>query len=253
MGNHYQPLTNSTISCCQTASPEVKCLIKGIVMDMDGTITRFNLDYMAARRKALQELDKLDLRTPEMNEQLSLYLILKKLKDEMDPERFTSLRGRFYAVLEDMEVRAAKEVTLYPGAVETLRILRDRGLRIGLLTNNSHAGTEITLRRHHLAAFFDAVVTRDDCEEMKPDGAPVRKLLTEMNVPPEEAILVGDGVIDIMAARDAELPSVAVATGPFPSERLVKAEPDYLLGSVNDLPLLIERLNAEGGSQSLAE
>jgi HAD superfamily hydrolase (TIGR01662 family) len=220
--------------------------IKGIVMDMDGTITKFNLDYMAARRKALRELDKLNLRTPEISEQLSLYLILRKLKEGLDTDGFTSLRRRFYGLLEDMEVKAANEVTLYPGAVEALRLLRARGLRIGLVTNNGHAGTEITLRRHHLAAFFDAIVTRDDCEEMKPDAAPVRKLLKEMNVPPGEAILVGDGVIDIMAARAAGLRSVAVATGPFPSDRLIQAEPDYLLGSVNDLPTLIEQLELTG-------
>jgi HAD superfamily hydrolase (TIGR01509 family) len=229
---------------------EDMCLtIKGIVMDMDGTITNFNLDYMGARRKALQELDKLNLRTPEMNEQLSLYLILKKLKDELDTDRFTSIQRSFYGFLEDMEVKAANEVTLYPGAVETLRTIRARGLRIGLVTNNGHAGTEITLKRYQLATFFDAVVTRDDCEEMKPDGAPIRKLLTEMNVLPDEAILVGDGVIDIMAARAAGLRSVAVVTGPFTSDRLIQAEPDYLLGSVNDLPLLIEQLGVAGQDQ----
>jgi len=224
-------------------------LIKGIVMDMDGTITKFNLDYMAARREALRELDKLNLRTPEVNEQLSLYLILKKLKEELDTDSFTSLRRKFYGLLEDMEVKGANEVTLYPGAVETLRMLRSRGLRIGLVTNNGHAGTEITLRRYHLTAFFDAIVTRDDCEEMKPDGAPVRKILTKMNIRPQEAILVGDGVIDIMAARAVGLPSVAVATGPFSSDRLIQAEPDYLLGSVNDLPLLIEQLGVIGQRQ----
>lgn len=118
---------NSTISRYQTMLLEDKCLIiKGIVMDMDGTITKFNLDYMAARRKALGELDKLNLRTPEMSEQLSLYLILKKLKDELDTDKFTILRRRFYDLLEDMEVKAAKEVTLYPGALETLRMLRAR-------------------------------------------------------------------------------------------------------------------------------
>ena len=226
--------------------------IKGIVMDMDGTITKFNLDYMAARRKALRELDKLNLRTPEMSEELSLYLILKKLKLGLDTDKFTGLRRRFYEVLENMEVKAAKQVTLYPGAVETLRMLRARGLRIGLVTNNGHAGTEITLRRCQLTTFFDAIVTRDDCEEMKPDGGPVRKLLKEMNVLPEEAILVGDGVIDIMAARATGLLSVAVATGPFPSGRLIQAEPDFLLGSVNDLPLLIERLAVTGQSQNRA-
>ncbi len=221
--------------------------IKVIVMDMDGTITKFNLDYMAARHRALQELEKLNLRTPEMSEQLSLYLVLKKLKENLDPSTFTKLRRTFYDLLEEMEVKAAQEVTLYPGAVETLRKLRGRGLRIGIVTNNGRAGTEITLRRYRLAVFFDAVVTRDDCEEMKPDGGPVRKVLTEMGVPPEEAILVGDGVMDILAARAAGLPSVAVATGPFASDRLLQAEPDYLLGSVNDLPLLIEQLAVSNG------
>lgn len=213
-------------------------------MDMDGTITKFNLDYIAARRSALQELERLNLRTPEMTEQLSLYLVLKKLKDKLDPRAFMKLRRTFYDLLEEMEVKAAQQVTLYPGAVETLRKLRGRGLKIGIVTNNGRAGTELTLKRYQLAGFFDAVVTRDDCEEMKPDGGPVRKVLTEMRVPPEEAILVGDGVMDIMAAREAGLPSVAVATGPFPSERLLQAEPDYLLGSVNDLPVLIEQLLA---------
>jgi pyrophosphatase PpaX len=84
---------------------------------------------------------------------------------------------------------------------------------------------------------------------MKPDGAPVRKILTKMNIRPQEAILVGDGVIDIMAARAVGLPSVAVATGPFSSDRLIQAEPDYLLGSVNDLPLLIEQLGVIGQRQ----
>lgn len=217
--------------------------IKAIVMDMDGTITRFNLDYLSARRKSLQELEKLNLRTPEMTEQLSLYLILKKLKANLDPDAFTKLRRIVYDILEEMEVKAAREVVLYPGAVETIRNLRGRGLKIGLVTNNGRAGTELTLKQYQLRPLFEAVVTRDDCEEMKPDGAPVRKVLAEMQVPPEEAVLIGDGVMDIMAARAAGLPAVAVATGPFTSALLLEAKPDYLLGSVNDLPLLIEQLN----------
>jgi phosphoglycolate phosphatase-like HAD superfamily hydrolase len=70
------------------------------------------------------------------------------------------------------------------------------------------------------------------------------KVLTALNVTPGEAILIGDGVMDIMAARAAGVPSVAVATGPFTSDHLLEAEPDYLLGSINDLPTLIDLLNA---------
>lgn len=218
--------------------------IKAIVLDMDGTITRFNLDYMSARRRALQELERLNLRSPEMTDQLSLFLILKQVKEVLEPSAFSELRRKVYGFLEEMEVRAAREVVLYPGVVETIRKLRSRGLKIGLVTNNGRAGTELTLEQYQLGPLFEAVVTRDDCEEMKPDSAPVRKVLAEMRVAPSEAILVGDGVMDIVAARAAGLPAVAVATGPFTSVRLLEAEPDYLLGSVNDLPLLVEQLNS---------
>ncbi len=222
-------------------------------MDMDGTITKFNLDYLAARRLALQELDRMNLRTPDMTEQISLYLILKKLKNNMDPDTFQKLRRKFYGLLEEMELKAAQDVTLYPGAIETLRKLRGRSLKIGIVTNNGRAGTEVTLKRLRLGDFFDAVVTRDDCDEMKPDSDPVRKVLSEMKILPGEAILVGDGVMDIMAARAAGLLSVAVATGPFSSERLLQAEPDYLLGSVNDLLLLVDLLDSSNRNEHVRQ
>ena len=216
--------------------------IKAIVIDMDGTITKFNLDYMAARRRALGELEKLGLRTPDMTEQVNLFVILQELKDNCEPEKFSKLRSTFYGFFEEMELKAAEDVSLYPGAEKTLQELHAKHLKIGLVTNNSRAGTELTLKRHHLEPFLDAVVTRDDCEEMKPASAPIKKILAELGVSTEAAILVGDGVMDIMAAKAAGLLSVAVSTGPFPIERILKAEPDYLLGSINELPTLIELL-----------
>lgn len=222
--------------------------IKAIVLDMDGTITKFNLEYMSARRKALEELERLSLRSPEMSEQLSLFLILKTIKERIDPEAFTRLRKMVYDILQDMEVTAARDVVLYPGVVETIRNLRERGFKIGLVTNNGRVGTGMTLERYQLGSLFDAVVTRDDCEDMKPESAPVRLVLEKMHVSPEEAVLVGDGVVDILAARAAGLMAVSVPTGPIASGQLLEAAPDYLLGSVNDLPLLIERLNLESNA-----
>jgi HAD superfamily hydrolase (TIGR01509 family) len=223
---------------------EGSCLIKAIIVDMDGTITNFNLDFLSTRRRVLKELDKMKLRTPDMTDQLSLYFILDKLKNQTDPSTFRELRKRIYGMLEEMELKAATDVTLYPGAVETLRKLRGRSIKIGLVTNNGRKGTELTLSRHRLNSLFDTVVTRDDCEDMKPAAEPVEKVLAALKAAPNEAVLIGDGVMDIRSARAAGVRSVAVATGPFKSELLLKAEPDYVVGSINDLPTLIELLNA---------
>jgi len=217
--------------------------VKAIVMDMDGTITRFNLDFMAARRRVLQDLEKLNLRTPDMTEQVSIYLMLKRLRDNVDKDTFRDIRRKLYTYVQEMEVKAAQDVRLYPGALETLNKLRALHLKIGLVTNNGRTGTEITLQRLKLNDFFDAVVTRDDCEEMKPDAEPVRKVLERIGARAEDSVLVGDGLMDIMAAKAAGLFSVAVATGPFSGEILLKAEPDYVLTSINDLPQLLEHLD----------
>jgi HAD superfamily hydrolase (TIGR01509 family) len=223
---------------------EDPCLIKAIVVDMDGTITNFNLDFLSTRRRVLKELDKMKLRTPDMTDQLSLYFILDKLKNQTDPSTFRELRRRIYGMLEEMELEAATEVTLYPGAVDTLRKFRGRSIKIGLVTNNGRRGTELTLSRHRLNSLFNTVVTRDDCDNMKPAAEPVEKVLAALKVAPNEAVLIGDGVMDIRSARAAGVRSVAVATGPFKSGLLLKAEPDYVVGSINDLPTLIELLNA---------
>jgi HAD superfamily hydrolase (TIGR01509 family) len=223
---------------------EGSCLIKAIIVDMDGTITNFNLDFLSTRRRVLKELDKMKLRTPDMTDQLSLYFILDKLKNQTDPSTFRELRKRIYGMIEEMELKAATDVTLYPGAVETLRKLRGRSIKIGLVTNNGRKGTELTLSRHRLKSLFDTVVTRDDCEDMKPAAEPVEKVLAALKAAPNEAVLIGDGVMDIRSARAAGVRSVAVATGPFKSELLLKVEPDYVVGSINDLPTLIELLNA---------
>jgi len=216
--------------------------LKGIVIDMDGTITKFNLDYMAARRRTLDELERRGLLTPEINEQASLWVILNKLREKLRPEEFRKLRVTLYGFFEEMEIKAAHDVSLYPGVENTLRELRSKSLKLGLLTNNSRSGTDLTLKRLNIQALFDAIVTRDDCDEMKPAAAPILKILAELGVSLQDAILVGDGVMDILAAQAAGIRSAAVTTGPFPMERLLKAQPDYVLSSVNDLPSLVEKL-----------
>jgi len=169
-------------------------------------------------------------------------VLIDRLRERLKPEMFFKVRTNLYGIFEEMELKAAQDAVLYPGAVETLRILRSMSLKLGIATNNGRAGTALTLKRLGLQGFFDAIVTRDDCEEMKPDSAPIKKILAELHASVDQAILVGDGAMDMMAAKAAGIRSVAVSTGPFPIERILKAEPDYLLGSINDLPSLIEQL-----------
>jgi HAD superfamily hydrolase (TIGR01509 family) len=219
--------------------------VKAILTDMDGTFTKFNLDYIWMRRAALQLLDEVGLRRPNLSDQMSIYAMLKELRGTISHDRYNEIKKRIYDKVETIETKAAEEAQLMPGAREALKELKQMNKMIVVVTNNGRHGAERTIERLGLADLFDGVVTRDDVDELKPDPGIVHKALGVARVRADEAILVGDAIIDIVAARAASVRSVAVPTGPFPMARLLREEPDFVVGSFLEVPGLVRRLDGK--------
>lgn len=217
--------------------------VKAILTDMDGTFTKFNLDYMGMRRAALQLLEEVGLRRPNFSDQLSVYAMLSELRGTINTDRFNEVKKRIYEMVEMIEIKASEQVQLLPGAREALNELKQMKKKIVVVTNNGRFGTERTLEKLDLAGIFDGVLTRDDIDQLKPHPEVVLKALKLARVKADEAIVVGDAVIDIKAARAASVRSVAVPTGPFPAARLVEEEPDFIVGSFLEVPGLVRRLD----------
>ena len=122
--------------------------------------------------------------------------------------------------------------------------LRQMKKKIVIVTNNGRLGTDRTLERLNLLGILDAVVTRDDVDELKPDPGIVFKALNLASAKADEAVFVGDSVIDIKAAKAASVRCVAVPTGPFPATRLLQEEPDFIVSSLSEVPELVRRLDS---------
>jgi HAD superfamily hydrolase (TIGR01549 family) len=218
--------------------------VKAILIDMDGTITKFNLDYMWMRRTALKLLDEAGLRRPNFSDQMSIYAMLNELRSSISNEKLNEIKKRIYEKVQSIESEAAERAELMPGAIEALNNLREMKKRIVIVTNNGRLGTDRTLERLNLLGILDAVVTRDDVDELKPDPGIVLKALNLASTKADEAILVGDSIIDIKAARAASVQCVAIPTGPFPATRLLQEEPDFIVSSLLDVPELVHRLDS---------
>jgi putative hydrolase of the HAD superfamily len=96
------------------------------------------------------------------------------------------------------------------GALETLRELRRRGQRLGLISNCTE---EVALiwQETPFAGLFDAAVFSATAACMKPDREIYELALAELGVPAAEALFVGDGANDeLRGARDAGLTPVLV-------------------------------------------
>jgi HAD superfamily hydrolase (TIGR01509 family) len=155
--------------------------IRAVIFDLDGTLTKpfFNFDVIRE----------------EMGLEKDAGPVLEVMKSMTDEQR-----RKAEAILLEHENRAVEESTLNPGAAETLEWLRQSGIHIGVLTRNKRENAEAVAKMHNLE--FDGIVGRDD-GPVKPDAFGVLSLCDKFEVEPEQAMVVGDYLFDILCAKSA--------------------------------------------------
>lgn len=109
--------------------------------------------------------------------------------------------------------RSAELTRPWPGVVEVLDGLRDRGVRMAVCTNKPSGATHTVLRELGLSPYFPVVVGSDDAPAIKPDPSHVRACLDALAVAPQQTVMVGDSRNDVLAAHAAGLPCVLVSFG----------------------------------------
>lgn len=219
--------------------------LKAVLFDLDGTLTRFNIDYRSARRDVNAELETLGLGEHCLKDGMMLYMMLDNVRGLMPDEGYRLFVDKVQSLFERYELASAKLTNLQPYAREILASLKEQGFKTAIVTNNCLNATKTVINRFGLHPLIDALVTRENVPRWKPDGAMVKVSLNRLHVDPSNALFVGDSTIDIMAARDSGVTSVALLTGPTLTSRLLKEEPDYLISSLAELTTLIEQIRSE--------
>ena len=125
----------------------------------------------------------------------------------------------------------------YPGTVLTLTQLSDDGWRLAVCTNKLEHSARKLLSDHGLLPFFALVAGPDTFGVAKPDPAHLLRCLPHGG----PAIMVGDSEPDIMAAKAARLPVIAVAWG-YAQRPLASLAPDAIALTMHDVPPLVTTL-----------
>jgi phosphoglycolate phosphatase len=128
---------------------------------------------------------------------------------------------------------------LMPGAAEILQALHGRGLRLGVCSNKPVAFTRELLEYFAVAAFLDVVLGPEDVARPKPAPDMLLAALARLHLQAEQALYVGDMVVDVQTARAAGVRVWIVPTGSDEPNIVASAQPDRVL---NDLVQLREIL-----------
>jgi len=192
---------------------------KAVIFDLDGTITEPFFDFDAIRLEMGLSKDA-----------GPVWEAMAKMPAEQ--------RNRAEKILSLHEQRAVSESSLNPGTRKTLEALRQAGLGIGILTRNTKANAFAVAEKHGLK--FDVVVGREQ-GPVKPDTFGVKKICEHFAIVPQDSMVVGDYLFDIMCAKAAGAVAVLLTNHNRAKEFVEYA--DFVIDRLEQILDIIEKQN----------
>jgi len=163
-------------------------------------------------------------------------LVKRALLDQLDGEPDQALLDKalpnYLALYKD---NLSQRSRLYPGVQEGLQFLHDAGYKLGCITNKAAAFTEPLLKGLGIYDYFRIVVSGDTLPVKKPDPLPLLHAAQFFKVEPSQALMVGDSISDVKAARAAGFQVVCVSYGYNHGQDIRDAHPDAVIDSMAQL------------------
>jgi phosphoglycolate phosphatase len=209
--------------------------IRAFVFDFDGTLAIPNIDFGLMR----QQVDAIAQRygvDPTRVRHLYILEMIETVRAQLG-QTSRPCGANFHREAHDsilaLEIECARRGGMLPGATEVLQVLRQQGFKIGVVTRNSASAVRTICAV--IDTLCDIFLPREAVRFVKPHPEHLQRALEHLQVPAHQAVMVGDGPIDITAGKALGLKTVAVLTGGDRREALLASQPDLILSSVADL------------------
>ena len=149
----------------------------------------------------------------------------------------SALPGHAVEKIELHLMRRAAEAPLVPAVplAPYLDDLRARGLRLGVVTNDTESGARAHLGSTGVLDRFDFIAGFDSGHGAKPTPGPLLAFARTVAVDPARIVMVGDSAHDLIAGRAAGMQTVGVLTGPAPRADLAPLA-DVVLPDIGHIP-----------------
>jgi phosphoglycolate phosphatase len=230
-------------------------MIDGVVFDKDGTLFDFRQSWGVWAVRLLEQLATDQAHAAALAAAIGYYPeqqdfhpdspviaataedIAEVLLPHLAGYSQSSLISRINALAQDAVMAPA--VPLRP----VLQGLRDRGLKIGLATNDTEAPARAHLSAHGVLDLFDFVAGYDSGHGPKPGPGMCLAFARQTGIDPARAVMVGDSCHDLIAGRAAGMRCVAVLTGIAKADEL-QPHADVVLPNIGALAAWIDGITA---------
>lgn len=212
-----------------------------VIFDLDGTLVDSAIGLCAALNGALSDLGYCTVTPDDVRGWVGTgpaMLIRSALQVQgvaHEPVLPALLERYFFHYGQTYDLGAE----LFEGVRAGLEALRQTGIAMAVCTNKAQRFIRPILQATGIDSYFPVVVGGDTYAQNKPSPMPLLKLAEQAGIDPAQALMVGDSIHDLRAARAAGMPMFAVTYGYNHGVSVADAGPDGVLASLAQLPPLL--------------
>jgi phosphoglycolate phosphatase len=167
-------------------------------------------------------------------------LVRRALIGQLDGEPDEALFQQAYPLFLDLYAEnTSTRSCLYPGVREGLDYLKSRGYKLGCVTNKATQFTLPLLKDLGVFDDFAIIICGDTLAKKKPDPLPLLHAAEYFGVAPAQALMLGDSVSDVKAARAAGFQIVCMSYGYNHGADIRDSHPDAVIDSMAELKELL--------------
>ncbi len=224
--------------------------IRGLLFDKDGTLFDFNESWSDWAYRFVYKIAPDQTQAAHLADAIGFDLanrtfhpssaVIAGTPDDTLDAVARALPGRDLDEVKELIVASSADD--FQVSVTPLRplftVLRDKGLHLGIATNDAEHPALSHLEQNELTDLFPFVAGYDSGYGAKPEPGQMHGFLKQFDLRPEQAIMIGDSTHDLQAGRAANMYTIGVLTGVAGEDALAPLS-DLVLPSIAVLPDLL--------------
>lgn len=211
-------------------------VVSAVIFDLDGTLADTMDDLKTAMNNMLKRLGYKTRSKPELlsfiNRGARNFVRSSLPKVVQDSELILDSAMEIYE--QEYAQCYCENTYAYDGMKEALEGLKEKGIRIGVLSNKQDAFVKHICEKLFGKGFFKVTMGQTSLPT-KPDPQGALLVCKLLGVKPQNCIMVGDSDVDMMTAQNAGLTSIGVSWGYRSEDVLSRAGADYIVESTEEL------------------
>jgi phosphoglycolate phosphatase len=214
-----------------------------VLFDLDGTLIDSVPDLLVAVNQMQDEIGLPHRAEADVRNWVGNgieRLVERALTDDLNGTPDAALFDKAMPIFKRLYAETnGKYSCVFPGVKEGIAYVQSLGLSVGCVTNKAAAFTLPLLKDMGLLDSFETVIAGDTLPLKKPDPAPLIYAAGWFKVHPRDALMIGDSISDVKAARAAGFSIICMSYGYNHGEDIRNYHPDAVIDSMTDFPKLI--------------